>query len=385
VTGTLFSSVAVADGRSPSLRRDMSLLVQDGVIRYLGPRDAQPDPGTADIVPCAGAVVIPAMVDCHAHFAGSAGPGWFRRMDVHLDERIRRGREAARDLVQSGVLFARDVGAPERTNLQIRDALREEIAAPVIVAAGNWIAIRDKFFPFGRLLDRDSDLASAVEDELDAGADLVKIVGDAGPNSAEVTFSVSELRRAVDVVHARGRKVAVHAQGAGARVATEAGVDSIEHGHGIDAETAGSMRRQGTTLVTTMQFFATGLQYADIYGGWPAENRATLAAELEKALAAVGCANGAGVRIATGSDFGSLPRPGRLALEVELLVRAGLQPHEALASATWIGGELLGIAHAGRLEEGGPATFLLVHGDPLSDPAALARVWRVYRNGQRLA
>src|SRR5712692_10352720 len=97
------------------------------------------------------------------------------------------------------------------------------------------------------------------------------------------------------------------------------------------------------------------------------------------------CANRAGVRIATGSDFGSLPRPGRLALEVELLVRAGLQPHDALASATWVGGELLGIEHAGRLEEGAPATFVFVHGDPLSDPAALSRVWRVYRDGRRLA
>jgi imidazolonepropionase-like amidohydrolase len=384
VTQTLFTGVAVADGRSSSLRRGQSLLVRDGMISYLGPTDAQPDPGEAQVVVCAGAVVVPAMVDCHAHFAGSSGPGWFRRMDVSLDERLRRSRDASRDLVRSGVLFARDVGAPERSNLQIRDALRRDADAPAILAAGNWIAIRDKFFPFGRLLEADADLVAAIEEELDAGADLVKIVGDAGPNSEEITFSGSELRRAVEVAHARGKKVAVHAQGAGARVAVEAGVDSIEHGHGIDASVAELMRER-TALVTTMQFFEIGLQYADIFGGWLAENRATLAAELEKALAAVKCANRAGVRIATGSDFGSLPRPGRLALEVQLLVRAGLQPHDALASATWIGGDLLGIEHAGRLEEGGPATFVMVHGDPLSDPSALSRVWRVYRDGRRLA
>ncbi|MBF8290106.1 MAG: Amidohydrolase [Chloroflexi bacterium] len=86
----------------------------------------------------------------------------------------------------------------------------------------------------------------------------------------------------------------------------------------------------------------------------------------------------AGVRIATGSDFGggSL-RANQLAWEVEALVGAGLEPWEALAAATWRGGELLGEAGAGAIVEGGPADFFLVHGDPLSDPAALWRVWRV--------
>ena len=49
----------------------------------------------------------------------------------------------------------------------------------------------------------------------------------------------------------------------------------------------------------------------------------------------------------------------------------------ALASLTWRGGELLGEPAAGVIAEGGPAEFSLVHGDPLSDPAALWRVWRV--------
>ena len=84
------------------------------------------------------------------------------------------------------------------------------------------------------------------------------------------------------------------------------------------------------------------------------------------------------MRIATGTDFGggSL-RANHLAWEVEALVEAGLKPWEALASATIRGGELLGESEAGRLVEGGPADFFLVHGDPLTDPSALWRVWRV--------
>jgi imidazolonepropionase-like amidohydrolase len=89
-------------------------------------------------------------------------------------------------------------------------------------------------------------------------------------------------------------------------------------------------------------------------------------------------AHRAGVRIATGTDFGggSL-RANQLAWEVESLTMAGLEPWEALAAATWRGGELLSNPEAGAIREGGPADFFLVHGDPLSDPTTLWRVWRV--------
>ena len=61
----------------------------------------------------------------------------------------------------------------------------------------------------------------------------------------------------------------------------------------------------------------------------------------------------------------------------EALTTAGLEPWEALAAATWRGGELLNESSAGTIREGGPADLFLVHGDPLSDPTALWRVWRV--------
>jgi len=78
-------------------------------------------------------------------------------------------------------------------------------------------------------------------------------------------------------------------------------------------------------------------------------------------------------------------RAGHLAWEVEQLVEAGLEPHEALAAVSWRGGELLGIDHAGRIRPGDPADLVLVHGDPLSDPRALWRVWAVFQGGERVA
>jgi imidazolonepropionase-like amidohydrolase len=123
------------------------------------------------------------------------------------------------------------------------------------------------------------------------------------------------------------------------------------------------------------QSFATTSNVARFTGE---EGQAAIAARQERARASLRLAREAGVAIAAGTDFGggSL-RANQLAWEVEEMVDAGLSPREALAAVTWRGGELVGEPGAGRLRPGGPADFFLVHGDPLSDPAALWRVWRV--------
>ena len=104
---------------------------------------------------------------------------------------------------------------------------------------------------------------------------------------------------------------------------------------------------------------------------------ARLRDQLAGAEAAVRAAREAGVAIAAGSDSGGgSARANHIGWEFQALVRAGLPPVEALAAVTWRGGEALGIPDAGVLREGGPAHFFLVHGDPLTDPGAIWRVWR---------
>jgi imidazolonepropionase-like amidohydrolase len=140
------------------------------------------------------------------------------------------------------------------------------------------------------------------------------------------------------------------------------------------------MARRGTTLVSTLAVMRSWLSFGDtttLERFATEEGSRTIHARLEQAQASVRLAHEAGVAIATGSDFGggSL-RANQLAWEVTSLVAAGIEPADALAAATWHGGELIGEAEAGRIREGGPADFFLVHGDPLSDPDALWRVWR---------
>ncbi|HJP71265.1 MAG TPA: amidohydrolase family protein, partial [Candidatus Limnocylindria bacterium] len=224
------------------------------------------------------------------------------------------------------------------------------------------------------------ELLAAAARQLDDGADLIKLYMD-GPDVDVSPWTAGEVSSVVEAVHARGAKVAAHSGRLnGAREAVRGGVDSIEHGFDLDADTAAEMARRGTTLVSTLAVMHSWLSFGEtttIERFATDEGRSTILARLEQARASVRLAHEAGVAIATGSDFGggSL-RANQLAWEVMSLVSAGIEPADALAAATWHGGELIGEAEAGRIREGGPADFFLVHGDPLSDPEALWRVWR---------
>ncbi len=188
----------------------------------------------------------------------------------------------------------------------------------------------------------------------------------------------------VAACHRRGVRVTAHAtRFGGTRVCAEAGVDAIEHGFEIDGDTAALMRDNGVALVSTLTVLRSWRTFASttrIERFTSVEGRARIAKREEAAVEAVRACRVANVAIAAGTDFGGgSPRANAIAWEVEALVDAGLEPWEALAAATWRGGELLGEPEAGVIREGGPADFLLVHGDPLSEPQALPsgrRPWR---------
>ena len=354
----------LADGRSASAVRTVSVVLRAGRIVYAGPRDGMPDVRDADVVDLGQLTVVPAMIDCHAHITGTGGSDAHARLQDPDAVLLERAFANARVAVRAGVLAIRDLGAVRTANVRVRDAFRPRADMPYIVAARRRIGRRGRYVPFAVQVDSADELHAAAMAQLDAGADLVKIASDGATGSA-AHFTVSELKRTVDAVHAHGKKVAAHSQGLGARVAAEAGVDTVEHGFVIDAATATAMRGR-VTLVTS-------LSVALAFG------------ELDIVLPSIRAARDAGVRIATGTDAGGgPPRFGEFATEVELLVRAGLRPHEALASATRVGGEVLGVDGLGTLDAGAPADLVFVDGDPLSDPSALRRVHTVYRAGARI-
>jgi imidazolonepropionase-like amidohydrolase len=382
---------ALADGTSGSLRTGMSLAIDGGQIAWIRPNDSAETAG-ADVVDAGGATIVPAMVDCHSHLTMQGGSHWIARGDDPAPVLRQVARDNARRLAHAGILWARDVGAPMSdgapVSIAVRDELKGKPGAPYIRVAGTWIGKTG--YPAMWVTVDGPQLKDAALAQLDLGTDLVKLYMDAPGGAKDAPFEVDDVRAMVDAVHARGAHVAAHSGYlAGARVAADAGVDSIEHGMELDDDVAQTMKRNGVTLVSTLSVFASWETFertTTIERFTAPERRERIARIKAGAYAAVAAAKRAGVVIATGSDFGGgSVRAGHLAWEVELLVAAGLEPYEALAAATRNGGDLYGVEHAGHLDEGQPADLVLVHGDPLSDPRALWRVWAVYQRGARVA
>lgn len=387
----LYRDGALADGRSPMLQHNISILVDAGRIAWIRPADGEEDASGATVIDCAGASLVPGMVDCHSHVTGPGGANWIARFNDPPEELLAAAEHNARIALEAGVRWMRDVGSPVGVDpfdgreralaLGVRDRWEGRHDRPYLRAAGSWLFHRG-VNPMRSAVEVETgdELLAAALGQLDDGADLVKLYMD-GPDLNASPWTADEVARVVEAVHARGARVAAHSSRvSGARAAVGGGVDSIEHGFELTADVAAAMAERGTTLVSTLAVMRSWLSFGntttmDRFAS-PA-GRSAVAARLEMAEASVVVARDAGVRIATGSDFGggSL-RANQLAWEVGSLVAAGLQPVDALAAATWRGGELLGHEDAGNLREGGPADFFLVHGDPLSDPDALWRVWR---------
>lgn len=393
MTATLYRDAALADGRGPRLRVGVSVLVTDGRIEWIRPADDEgPVDGSADVVDATGCTIVPGLVDAHSHLTGPGGAHWIARF-ADPPERLVAVAEANGHLASgAGVRWLRDVGSPVGVDpvdgrrravaLGVRDRWRGRPEMPYVRAAGTWVMRRGTLPEVSTAEAENADeLLAAALGQLDDGADLVKLYLD-GPDPDRAPWTAAEVARVTAAAHARGARVTAHAGDLqGARAAVAGGVDSIEHGFELDADVVREMATRGTRLISTLavmrswQTFATTTR---IDRFTTPEGRGRIAARLEAARASVQLAHAAGVAIATGTDFGggSL-RANQLAWEVEALVEAGFEPWEALAAATWQGGELLGEPEAGVIREGGPADFMLVHGDPLVDPAVLWRVWRV--------
>ncbi len=386
MTSVLYRDCALLDVDAGVLRPGTSVLVDGERVRWIRPTGQEGPLGAeVAVVDAGGATAVPGMVDAHSHLTMPGGSHWIERGADPTEALLAVAEDNARLLRQAGVRWARDVGSPERDgralSLEVRDAWRGRREYPHVRAAGTWLA-RAGTPPAGLLVEaEDGDaLLAAAHRQLDNGADLVKLYLD-GPDAETSPFTAHEVGRVVEAVHARGATVTAHSGLLpGARVAAEARVDCMEHGFTLDADTAAAMAAGGVALVATLAVLESWRTFAattTIPRYASAEGRAAVMERRERAHESVRLAHRAGVLIAAGTDFGggSL-RANQLAWEVQTLVVAGLPPAAALAAATVNGGRVLGEPEAGRLREGGPADFVLVHGDPLSDPAALWRVWR---------
>ncbi|MBX5445754.1 amidohydrolase family protein [Sphaerobacter sp.] len=338
-----------------------------------------------------GRTLLPGLIDLHVHLTWSAGADPVATLALETPEQTLL-RSVGHGLAQrdAGITTVRDLGSPHDLAIRLSEAVAAGwVPGPRIIASGRTLIMTGGHDPFwGLMVDGPAEALKGVRTQLFAGAQVIKVSATggvygraAGEAVDDVELLPEELAIITQQAHRRGVKVAAHAIGEeGITNCLDAGIDTIEHGHFLTREQAKRMADAGTILVPTL-FVYQQVAGAD---GVPEYASAKARAIVERHREAVAIARDAGVRIGAGSDAGSpgTPHPSLLK-EIECLVGAGLPPTEALAAATSIAAEALGLeGEIGRVCAGLAADLILVEGDPTASVAALRHVTHVWQQGR---
>jgi imidazolonepropionase-like amidohydrolase len=396
-TTVIYAGRVIADANKPALGPS-TVVVTDDRITAIAPGRGEA-PAGAEIVDLGDKTLLPGLIDLHVHLTGDPG-GDYRSEAVDPDEwGVVVGAKNARLTLRAGFTTVREAGSAQYTAFALRRGTAEGmIEGPRIVAAGPPLSIigghgdvtgfREDVHA---VLDQGYTCTGAVEcaekvrKASRAGADVIKITATGGVLSQqgrglEGHFSNPELVSIADTAHSLGLRVMAHAHGArGIESAAAAGIDSIEHGTFADDAALKVMKAKGSYLVPTLMAFE-GIKERLGKGIYTPTVEAKVRMTMNDVGKAVGRAKALGVPVAFGTDAGVFEH-GRNAGEFALLVKYGLTPREALASATTVAAKLLSMEdQIGRIAPGLSADMIAVAGDPLNDVTVLEKVdWVMVR------
>jgi imidazolonepropionase-like amidohydrolase len=386
---TYFANVTLFDGRS--MRTKAGVLVSSGEIAWVGAHARAPKIAhAAHQVDGRSSTLLPGLIDCHVHlcFDGSADFAGEAAALTDTLAALKAMKNAARHL-EAGVTSVRDLGGWKSSVIEVGAAIeRRMIPGPRVVAAGQALTNTGGHghnMGVARQVDGADEARMAVREEIHAGARAIKLmVTGSVLTPGFIAFTTEELEAAVDEAHTWGRRVAAHARGAaGIMQAVLAGIDSIEHGLQIDAETARLMKESGTFHVPTISAIRGIVEHLDEVPAYAVEKATSLAAQHHDAFRR---AVRAGVRHACGTDAGTPFNPhGNAPHEIVSMVEWGMTPLKALQAATSNAAELLGLPDVGSVKAGMAADLVLYDEDPLEEIAALLQPVMVMKAGEVVA
>jgi len=382
---------SLIDGTGAEPVNGRAVVVDNGRIAAVV-SDAQAPRG--ERVDLAGHTLLPGLINCHVHLCLGAEADPVRPLrDEPLGVTVIKALLRARESVEAGVTTVRDLGGRDYAEMSVRRAIHEGWApGPRILAAGKAICMTGGHgWWVGREADGPDDSRRAVREQLKAGADVIKLIATGGvmtpgvePGASQLT--PDEMRAAIDEARKAGRRTAAHAQGSsGIADAVDAGITTIEHGIFLTEEIVARMRTRGTYLVATLNAPAA-ISAGGLAAGIPDYMVRKSDAVVPAHIASFQLARRAGVPIAAGSDAGTpLNRHGDYPAELELMVKYGMTPLEAIRAATSTAAEALGLgAETGRVAPGLAADLIAVAGQPAERIQALGNVRMVLARGREV-
>jgi imidazolonepropionase-like amidohydrolase len=395
-TRTVIRAARLLDVRNGRLLRDQQIVVENDRIVAVGPASALP--AGARVIDLPNATVLPGLIDAHVHITGDPAISDDDKLKISNERRALKGAHNAKLTLEAGFTTIRNAGADGYPDVALRDAINDgDVPGPRILASGPAITIDGGSCDNIRLAYQYNYTSPGVADGVEGvqhkvrevvkyGADIVKMCASGGLLSVRtepgaVQYSLAEMQAIVAEAHRLGRRVAAHAHGAEAiRLASEAGVDSVEHGFLMDDAAIATLKKNGTYLVPTL-YVADWLPANEADMHLSPATAEKLNAVLAQAKRNLKRAFAAGVKVAFGTDAAVFPH-GLNAREFAEYVQLGMTPVQAIHTATVNAADLLGLKdEAGALEPGKWADIIAVDGDPLEDIRALEKVRFVMKGG----
>jgi imidazolonepropionase-like amidohydrolase len=376
------------------------VIITDGKITAVGTDLAAPEGATQ--VDLSNYTVLPGLIDAHIHI-------WSGPRSANPSEGLEalRAQQAMSYALGSGIAAVRVLGTSDFLDVALRDAIDEgTIPGPHVIPAGHAISIpaghgdqftypakiplADYYTPLNGFINSPDDAEKAVHLQIKYGAGVIKILASGGvlspldsPDAEQV--SPEELRRIVETAHMLRVKVAAHSENLETILAAlHAGVDSIEHGPGLNLEAVNLMKAQHASYVPTVYIVDNILLHgAELHLPEYSLRKAREIGAKEFASFKLALENG--VFIAAGSDQSYEPGQGTVRDEAITEVKYGMTPQQALTAATKHSAELMGLdSLLGTVAVGKEGDLVAVEGDPLTDVHALERVRAVIYQGRSI-
>jgi imidazolonepropionase-like amidohydrolase len=388
----------VLNVRTGELRANQAIVIEgDKIVRIAAASEVNAAAGDT-VIDLPDATLLPGLIDMHTHLTFDLASLGYQGLSISTAREALHGARNAKRTLEAGFTTVRNVGAKDYADIALRDAINDgDVIGPRMVTSGPALGITgghcdENLLPPAFHLQGDgvADGVEAVQHKvrevIKYGADVIKICATGGvlskgddPNASQ--FTLEEMKAIVADAHRLGRKVAAHAHGAeGVRWASEAGVDSIEHGHLMDDAAVATLKKNGTYLVPTLflgEYMEKNMEHSDM-PEYSKQKMRDVAAAMQKNVKK---AFDAGVKIAFGTDAAVYPH-GLNAGEFHVYVKLGMTPLAAIQTATINAADLLGPKfQVGTLEPGKFADMIAVDGDPTKDVTILEHVKFVMKGG----
>jgi len=391
---TLLKPDRVFDGRE--MHDGWWVLVKGNHIEAAGVPSSLTIPSSVTTIDLKGETLMPGMIEGHSHLflhpynetswddqvLTESRAERTARAVTHAKATLMAGFTTVRDLGTEGAGYD-DVGLKTAIEKGIVPGPRMLVATRAIVATGSYgpkvLVNETDELKGGEEADGIDGITHAVRSQIGHGADVVKIYVDYrwGPdNTAAPTFTLEELKTAVEVAHSSGRIVAVHSGTTeGMRRAILAGVNTIEHGDGGTPELFAMMKEKGIALCPTV----AATEAIATYHGWK-KGIDPEPAGVQRKHYIFTEAMKAGVTICMGGDVGVFPH-GDNAREMVLMAEYGMKPIDVLRSATSVNAGVFGLKTLGNVKPGFLADLVAVEGNPSEDIKAVKQVKLVMKDG----